>query len=176
MNTRISELTKLTLEGKMYANPVAVEFDREDLFLSKQQMESKRLCEFILNQEPVLTEYSKMTGFFNCNGSVVGDAFRRIGHEATRKMVSDFYLKSVDNLSTMEWQHATADYKKVLEKGISGIIDEIDESLKIHTKPDETEFLNAIKSVALTLIKWAHKCSKKAWSIAPGSVKVLIIT
>ena len=114
MNTRISELTKLTLEGKMYANPVAVEFDREDLFLSKQQRESKRLCEFILNQEPVLTEYSKMTGFFNCNGSVVGDAFRRIGHEATQKILSDFYLKSVDNLSTMEWQHATADYKKVL--------------------------------------------------------------
>ena len=63
MNERINELTKLTLEGKMYATPVKTEYDREDLFLSRQQMESKRLCEFILNQEPVLTEYSKMTGF-----------------------------------------------------------------------------------------------------------------
>ena len=40
MNERINELTRLTLEGKMYATPNATEYDREDLFLSKQQMES----------------------------------------------------------------------------------------------------------------------------------------
>ena len=166
MNTRISELTKLTLEGKMYATPVKTKFDREDLFLSKQQRESKQLCEFILNQEPVLTEYSKMTGFFNCDGSVVGDAFRRMGHEATQKVMSDFYLKNIDNLSTMEWQHATADYKKVLEKGISGIIEEIDESLKTHSEQKQVEFLNALKKVANTLIKWAEKCSYKALELS----------
>lgn len=166
MNERINELTRLTLEGKMYATPNATEYDREDLFLSKQQMESKRLCEFILNQEPVLTEYSKMTGFFNCDSSVVGDAFRRMGHKAFEQMYNIFYVKAVDNLSTFEWQHATADYKKVLEKGISGIIDEIDESLKIHNKPEETEFLNALKDVANSLIKWAHKCSDKALELS----------
>ena len=166
MNTRISELTKLTLEGKMYATPVKTKFDREDLFLSKQQRESKQLCEFILNQEPVLTEYSKMTGFFNCDGSVVGDAFRRMGHEATQKVMSDFYLKNIDNLSTMEWQHATADYKKVLEKGISGIIEEIDGSLKTHSEQKQVEFLNALKKVANTLIKWAEKCSYKALELS----------
>lgn len=166
MNTRISELTKLTLEGKMYVTPVKTKFDREDLFLSKQQRESKQLCEFILNQEPVLTEYSKMTGFFNCDGSVVGDAFRRMGHEATQKLMSDFYLKNIDNLSTMEWQHATADYKKVLEKGISGIIEEIDGSLKTHSEQEQVEFLNALKKVANTLIKWAEKCSYKALELS----------
>ena len=166
MNARIEELTKLTLKGDMYAHPVKTEYDREDAFLSHQEMESKRLCEFILNQEPVLTEYSRMTGFFNCDSTVVGDAFRRMGHKAFGQMYNIFYVKAIDNLSTFEWQHATADYKKVLEKGISGIIDEIDESLKIHTKPEETEFLNAIKSVALTLIKWAHKCSKKALELS----------
>ena len=166
MNTRISELTKLTLEGKMYVTPVKTKFDREDLFLSKQQRESKQLCEFILNQEPVLTEYSKMTGFFNCDGSVVGDAFRRMGHEATQKVMSDFYLKNIDNLSTMEWQDATADYKKVLEKGISGIIEEIDGSLKTHSEQEQVEFLNALKKVANTLIKWAEKCSYKALELS----------
>lgn len=166
MNTRISELTKLTLEGKMYVTPVKTKFDREDLFLSKQQRESKQLCEFILNQEPVLTEYSKMTGFFNCDGSVVGDAFRRMGHEATQKVMSDFYLKNIDNLSTMEWQHATADYKKILEKGISGIIKEIDESLQTHSEQEQVEFLNALKKVANTLIKWAEKCSYKALELS----------
>ena len=166
MNTRISELTKLTLEGKMYVTPVKTKFDREDLFLSKQQRESKQLCEFILNQEPVLTEYSKMTGFFNCDGSVVGDAFRRMGHEATQKVVSDFYLKNIDNLSTMEWQHATADYKKVLEKGIKGIMAEIDDSLQVHTETEQVEFLNALKDVANALIGWAHKCSDRAMTLA----------
>lgn len=166
MNTRISELTKLTLEGKMYATPIKTNFDREDLFLPKQQRESKQLCEFILNQEPVLTECSKMTGFFNCNSSVVGDAFHRMGHEATQKVMSDFYLKNIDNLSTMEWQHATADYKKVLEKGIKGIMAEIDDSLQVHTETEQVEFLNALKDVANALIGWAHKCSDRAMTLA----------
>ena len=134
MNERIKELLKLTFDGKMYAEERATEFDREDIFLIREEMESKRLCEYILNQEPVLTPYSLMTGFFNCNGTVVGDAFRRRGHKYYRELMEDFYCKQVDNLSTQEWQHATADYKKVLEKGISGIIAEIDESLESHTK------------------------------------------
>lgn len=166
MNARINELTKLTLKGEMYAHPTPTEYDREDLFLSKQQRESKRLCEFILNQEPVLTMYSKMTGFFNCDGTVVGDAFRRMGHAAFSEVYNGFYLKPIDNLSTFEWQHATADYKKVLEKGLSGIIDEIDLSLKEHTQEEETEFLEALKRVANALIKWAEKCSQKALELS----------
>ena len=162
MNIRINELTKLTLDGKMYATPATMEFDRKDLFLSKQEMESKRLCEFILNQEPVLTKYSKMTGFFNCNASVVGDAFRRMGHKATSEIMAGFYRNPVDNLSTMEWQHATADYTKILNKGISGIIADIDESLIIHDDPEQVEFLLALKHVANALIAWAHKCSERA--------------
>ena len=166
MNERISKLTELTLKGEMYAHPTKTEYDREDLFLSRQQKESKRLCEFILNQEPVLTQYSKMTGFFNCDGSVVGDAFRRKGHKYAAEVMSNFYLKSIDNLSTMEWQHATADYQKVLEKGIKGIIEEIDDSLKVRTETEQIEFLNALKSVANALIGWAHKCSNKALELS----------
>ena len=166
MKKRIENLTNLTLKGEMYAHPVATEFNHEDLFLSRQQMESQRLCEYILNQEPVLTEYSKMTGFFNCDSSVVGDAFRRMGHKAWEAIKNDFYLKAIDNLSTFEWQHATADYKKVLDKGVKGIIEEIDDSLKLHTETEEIEFLNALKRVANTLIAWAHKCSDKALELS----------
>ena len=166
MNERISKLTELTLKGEMYAHPTKTEYDREDLFLSRQQKESKRLCEFILNQEPVLTEYSKMTGFFNCDGSVVGDAFRRMGHKYAAEVMSNFYLKSIDNLSTMEWQHATADYQKVLDKGIRGIIEEIENSLEKHNDIEEVEFLNALKDVANALIGWAHKCSNKALELS----------
>ena len=166
MNPRIAELTKLTLAGKMYATPTATQFDREDLFLPEHQRQAKHLYEFILNQQPVLTEYSKMTGFFNCDGSVVGDAFRRMGHAGFDAVRKAFYCKSVDNLSTFEWQHATADYKKVLEKGLAGIIDEIDVSLKIHTEPEQTEFLNALKTVAKALIGWANKCADSALALS----------
>lgn len=166
MNERIKKLTELTLNGEMYVSPVKTEFDRADLFLSKTEMEVKRLCEYIKNQQPKLTEYSKMTGFFTFDGSVVGDAFSRSGHKNTEEALQNFYLKPIDNLSTMEWQHATADYKKVLEKGIKGIIGEIDESLKIHKKQDETEFLNGIKKVAEALIEWARICSEKTAKLA----------
>lgn len=169
MNERINALTKLTLAGNMYVNPVTTQYDREDQFLPRQQRESKRLCEYIINQEPLITEYSKMTGFFNFDGTCVGDAFRRKGHKGWAEARADFYLKSIDNISTMEWQHATADYQKVLDKGIRGIIAEIDESLQRHTEPEKTQFLNALKNVALTLIEWARKCSARAWEFAQAS-------
>ena len=166
MHKRIEELTKLTLAGAMYANPTKTEFDREDLFLPQQQMEAKRLCEYILNQEPVLTEYSKLTGFFNCDDTVVGDAFRRKGHKSFAALKEAFYLKAIDNLSTFEWQHATADYQRVLEKGLKGIIEEIEDSRKVHTEPEQIAFLNALKSVANAFIGWAHKCSEKALALS----------
>lgn len=166
MMQRIERLLELTLAGKMFAEPVETQFDREDIFLSREKMESKRLCEYIVNQQPVLTPYSKMTGFFNCNSTVVGDAFRRRGHKYFGLIKQDFFLKSIDNLSTFEWQHATADYQKVLDKGLSGIIAEIEESLKVHTETEKIEFLNALKRVAEALIAWAHKCSQKALELS----------
>ena len=97
MNAIIKKLTELTLKGEMYASPITTEFDREDIFLSKQQREAKRICEYILNQEPVITEYSSMTGFFNFDYSgVVGDAFRRMGHESCLNLMKEFYLKPID--------------------------------------------------------------------------------
>ena len=166
MTERIEKLTKLTLKGEMFVGAVKTDFDREDLFLSKSEMEVKRICEYILNQNPKITKYSKMTGFFRFDGSVVGDAFGRSGHVVTERAISQFYLKPVDNLSTMEWQHATADYKKVLDKGFDGIIEDIENSLKKHTKKEKTEFLQGLKKVAKAVIKWAGRCSQKAREFA----------
>lgn len=162
MNERIKKLTELTLSGQMYAEPIKTVYDEADRFLSKQERESKRICEYILNQEPKLTEYSCLTGFFNFDGSVVGDAFRRGGHTVTKNTQRLFYLKMVDNLSTMEWQHATADYSKILNKGLNGIVDEIHESLKSHTDADQVAFLKALERVANGLCAWARKCSERA--------------
>ena len=57
MNERIARLTELTLAGKMFAEPTQTEYDAADLLLPKLEMQSKRICEYILNQEPMLTEY-----------------------------------------------------------------------------------------------------------------------
>lgn len=166
MNERIKKLTEFTLNGEMYVNPVKTEFDREDLFLSESKMEVKRICEYILNQEPKITKYSKLTGFFKFDGSIVGDAFSRSGHKKTGEVLDKFYLKSIDNLSTMEWQHATADYSRVLKKGFSGIIKDIEKSLEVHTGYEEIEFLEGLKKIAETMIKYAEKCSERILKIA----------
>ena len=168
MTERIRELAALTMAGKMYAKPTKTTFDPKDASLPRQERESKQLCEYILNQEPKLTEYSAFTGYFNFDGSVVGDAFRRGGHKSFETMRRLFHIKPIDNLSTFEWQHAVADYAKVLDKGIYGLIDEIDASLARHTGVEEIAFLKALRRVANAMIAWADKCADRTAAFAEG--------
>ena len=162
MSERISKLTALTMNGEMYAYPKKTEYDRNDIFLSESERSIKRLCEFIQNQEPVLTEYQTMTGFFNCDRSISGDIFRRKGHANTQSLAQSHYKKPIDNLSTCEYQHATADYQTILQKGLFGIIEEIHESEKHHTDPEKREYLSCLLKVSESLIAWANKCADRA--------------
>ncbi|MBQ7352447.1 MAG: hypothetical protein IJW54_00420 [Clostridia bacterium] len=169
MNERIKQLTNLTLEGKMYVEPVKTKLEKENSFISRIDYEVTSLCKYILNQEPVVNQYSAFTGRFNFDGSVVGDAFKRGGHKYNQMALGKYYLKPINNVSTMEWQHATADYKKVLEKGILGIIEEIEQSIeKYKNDIERIEFLNGLKRVAYTLIKWSEKCSERVNQLAQG--------
>jgi formate C-acetyltransferase len=172
MNERIKRLTELTLAGKMYVKPVSYKGNGSFSSLSRMERESSELSEYILMQEPLLTEYSAFTGRFNFDGSVVGDAFKRGGHRYTEEALKKYYLKPQKNLSTMEWQHATADYKRVLEVGLFGIIRDIEESLSVHTEPTETEFLNSLKRVAEAMIEWSKKCSRIARDFAKKQTDV----
>ena len=162
IDTIISKLTELTMRGEIFAEPTKTEYDRNDIFLSEAECSVKRLCEYIQNQEPVLTEYQTMTGFINFDGTVIGDAFRRKGHANSRALMQTHYKNPVDNLSTFEWQHATADYQTVLEKGLLGIIEEIHESERHHTDPDKLMFLSCLLRVANAMIAWASKCAERA--------------
>lgn len=103
MNERIEKLTRLTLDGKMYVEPVKTKFDRMDLFLNEQERNVKRICEYILNQQPLITKYSRFTGLFRFDGSVIGDVFTRSGHKNTGELIENFYCKGIDNLSAMDW-------------------------------------------------------------------------
>ena len=165
MTERIKILTDLTLQGKMYVDTVDTEYEY-DSTLTESQNDVKHLCKYIVNQEPKITEHSAFCGYFNFDGSVIGDAFRRGGHKNTDIALQKYYLKPIDNLSTMEWQHATADYKKVLEKGIMGIIRDINHSIEQHTEPNEIEFLQSLKKVAVSLIRWTEKCVKRVKELA----------
>ena len=80
MNERIRKLTEKTINGDMYVYPVKTEYDRCDLFLSPIKMSAKRVCEYILNQEPLILEESCFTGLLKFDGSVEGDIFSRAGH------------------------------------------------------------------------------------------------
>lgn len=166
MIERIEKLAEITMRGEMFVHPVKTSYDEKDLELPRLEYEPKRLYEYILNQEPKITEYSLMTGFLNFDGSCVGDSFSRKGHIFNERAKRMFYLKSVGNLSTMEWQHATADYSILLNKGISGMIAEIDKSLEIHKGEEEQGFLKGMRVAALAIIGWAHKCSKRAAEFA----------
>ena len=171
MTERIKKLTDLVLQGKMYVDTVKTEYKYEKN-LTKEQNEVEHLCKYILNQEPKIVEYSAFTGNFLFDGSVVGDAFKRGGHKNNQKALDKYYLKPIDNLSTMEWQHATADYKRVLENGIIGIINDIDKSLESHQKPEEIEFLDSLKTVAKVLIKWTEKCAERVHEFSKNTTDI----
>ena len=81
MEERIKRLQEMTLSGQMWVNPVCTEYDRKDIFLRPVQMSAKRVAEYILNQEPLITEYSALTGFLTFDGSVEGEIFNRYGHK-----------------------------------------------------------------------------------------------
>lgn len=165
MNERIEKLTSLTLDGVMRPEAKTVEFDRNDIFLPQHQMSAKRTHDYIVQQTPIITEYQTMTGLLNLtNGQIEGDYMHCQGFEhIDKQLMPYFYNKPIENLSTFEWQHATPDYNKIIRTGINGVIEEIEIS-KLNHKDDaeKISFLNALKTVASTLIEWAHICSEKA--------------
>ena len=167
MKERIRKLAELTLNGGMFVEPVKTEYDRCDLFLPPVEMSSKRVCEYILNQEPLIREESCFTGLISFDGSVEGDIFTRVGHKNFSIAHENFYNKPVDNLLTFEWQHSAGDFGKIIRCGLKGIKEDIELSKKNHDgDEDAIRFLKKQTDFCNTVIKFAHRCSDKAIKIA----------
>lgn len=94
MEKLIERLTELTLSGNMYPKSKQTDFDRTDLFLPEHLKQAKRIHDYIMAQEPVLTEYQAMTGSFTYSGPVLGDAHGRNGHKSTAEAMSRGILPS----------------------------------------------------------------------------------
>ena len=167
MNDRIKKLAEKTVKGEMFVNPVKTEYDRCDYFLSPVKMSCKRVCEYILNQEPLIVEESCFTGLITFDGSVEGDIFSRAGHKNFSVASSLFYNKPIDNLVTFEWQHSAGDFGKIINRGLKGIKEDIELSKKNHAEDEKAiEFLETQTDFCNTVIAWAHKCSDRAADLA----------
>lgn len=167
MNGRIKKLAEKTVNGDMYVYPVKTDYDRKDLFLSPVRMSGKRVCEYILNQEPKILAESCFTGLLTFDGSVEGDIFGRSGHKNFSIAMENFYNKPVDNLLTFEWQHSVGNFDKIIRRGLKGIKADIENSKIIHKNNAEAlEFLETQTDFCNTVIAWAHKCSEKAGHVA----------
>lgn len=168
MNERLKILTDLTLAGKMHPQQNEIEFDRMDLLLPKHTGKAKRIHDYVLAQKPVLTPYQTFTGLLCLEDErIPGDYMRTTGLSNIHNLLAVFYDKPIDNLSTFEWQHATADYARILQCGITGLLREIDASRRAHAGEEEKlDFLNSMQIVADTLIEWAHLCAAEAEKLA----------
>lgn len=173
MTERIKQLTELTLKGDMYPGGKIVEFDRNDIFLSRPERTVKRIHDYVMAQDSLITEFQTMARPCALDQNQVEADYMHFGStENARALVRDFYAKPIENLSTFEWQHATPDYDRLLKLGINGLIEKIEASEKRFSSDDEkAEFLKALKTVAQTLTEWAHKCSEEALAAAKNASK-----
>lgn len=163
MTERIEFLTRKTVAGEMYVEPVKTEYDRTDLFLSPVKMSGKRVCEYIANQDIMILEESCFAGLMKFDGSVEGDIFGRSGHENFQIAMKHFYNKPVDNLLTFEWQHSVGDFGKVIKYGLVGIRREIEKSMQSHKGDDAAlEFLQTQEDLCDAIVARAKKGSQRA--------------
>ena len=167
MTERIKRLTEKTIKGEMFNEVVTVEYDRTDHFLSPVKMSAKRVCEYIAAQDLIINEDTALTGLLHFDGSVEGDIFGRSGHRNFQILLKDFYNKPVNNLLTFEWQHSVGDFEKIIKRGISGILADIEDSRRAHSSdPRATEFLETQRDICRAIIKRAEKGSLKADELA----------
>ena len=167
INERISALAEKTIRGEMYVYPVKTEYSDADLLLSEKKRSAKRVCEYILNQEPLITEDVCFTGLIKFDGSVEGDIFNRIGFPYFTALKRKYYNRPIENLLTFEWQHSVGDFEKIIKNGLCAVKRDIDASRLEHAgEPSSLEFLETQTDFCDAVIGYAHKCSARVADFA----------
>lgn len=171
MTDRIQKMAQKVLEESIYPAPVQIGYNREDLLLSKRIRETKRICEYMLAQEVKVEQDTLLVGLMNFNRCPYPtDFMKKLGFVNTYEVQEHFF--SIENppfedFKFWGWQHATADFGKVIELGIEGLKKQINQSLeKYSDDADKTDFLNACLLMCDGIIAWQNKCADTCYTLA----------
>ena len=159
LSNEILSLAEFIRNNDLYPSIVRIEYSLEDLLLSDSAMTAKRLGEYMLAQTVNLDTMIRFCGVMRFDGSVMSDVFHRTGHPRFNEVANQYFGKPQENLAIFVWQHATANFAKVIDCGIAQYIAEIDRALEKYTEYETVEFLQAMRTTCENIIAWAHKCA-----------------
>lgn len=169
MTARIEGLLGLLFEGKLFPQTVRTAYDRQDLFLTDARRNANRVCKYMLNQEPILNEYCRVTGNFRFDGSCVGDIATGAGHRNRQELHEAFYLRPYHDVFTLEWQHSAARFDWPIAYGVEGLLSRIEQSRETHTDPERLDYLSALTTLCEGTAAWADKCAMRAAQAAESA-------
>ena len=119
---RIQRLLDRERVQNLRPKPVAVEYDPADMSLPEPVRIGKRLAEYMAAQPVVIRDDEEFVGWLPFDDSVESDLYRRYGHkEFFRRAHDRFFMQPQDGFATIESQHTSADFPKVIREGLAGI-------------------------------------------------------
>ena len=166
LSDEILSLAGYIKNNDLYPPIVTVGYSPDDILLSDAGMTAVRLRKYILSQNVSTDTMLRFCGIFRFDGTVMADVFHRTGHPHFDEVCGRYYGKPQENLATFEWQHANADFSKLIDCGISQYIAEIDRSLAVCDSAEKADFLTAMRDTCETIIAWAHKCADTCRTLA----------
>ena len=118
----------------------------------------------MLAQEVAIPDEALMVGMIRFDKCPYpSDFMRKIGFKHTKEIqqhFNGFKNGPFENFKFWGWQHATADFGKIIELGMEGIKDKIYKSLeKFSEDEDKSDFLNACLMMCDGIIAWENKCA-----------------
>ncbi len=166
MTERIRAMAEGVLKKTIYPNPKEITYDRADYLRPQSQMETKRLCEYMLAQDVVIPDGALLVGmiqFKKC--PFPSDFMKKRGFHHTKELQNEFF--SIENppfegFKYWGWQHATADFGKFIRLGVEGIKQQIRDSLERYSEDEsKVEFLTSCLMMCDGIIAWELKCAEE---------------
>lgn len=146
---RIRRLLAQTLDHTILPSAKKVDYDPADEALPEPVRIGKRLKEYLVSQPIVIHPDEEFVGWLQFDGSVESVLFPRSGHRNFGAACRQYYNKPQDNLVIFEWQHTCGDYHKILNRGLSGIRQDIEASKARWT--GNRERLDYLRGMELTM-------------------------
>lgn len=160
MNSRIARLADYVNHHDIYPPCVKVDFSPSDEILPEPIRIAKRLREYIIAQTVRVDDDMELVGHFRFDGSFPADVFHRSGHKAFGALCNTYYRKPQEDLVIFEWQHANANFERVITQGLVGYRQEIARAQAAHRDtPDALFFLTALDMTCQSIGEWAEKCA-----------------